>query len=56
MRANRDSACDLEGEGEPLKKRLVRMISTIHEETIVNTGQKDQKTSMEIKKPYAVVQ
>jgi len=37
-------------------KRLVQMISMIHEATIVNTGQKDRKTNMEIKKPYAVVQ
>jgi len=35
--------------------RLVR-ISTILEATIVNTGRKDRKTNMEIKKPYAVVQ
>jgi len=32
------------------------MISTIHEATILNTGRKDRKTNMEIKKPYAVVQ
>jgi hypothetical protein len=32
------------------------MISTIHEATIVNTMQKDRKTNMEIKKPYAVFQ
>ena len=37
-------------------KRLVRMISTIHDTTIVNTGQKDRKTNMEIKNPYAIVQ
>ena len=37
-------------------KRLVRMISTIHDATIVNTERKDRKTNMEIKKPYAVVQ
>jgi len=37
-------------------KRLARMISTVHEATIVNTGQRDKKTNMEIKKPYAVVQ
>ena len=37
-------------------KRLVRMVSTIHEATIVNTGWKDRKTNMEIQKPYAVVQ
>ena len=37
-------------------KRLVRMISTIHEATIVNKGRKDRKTHMEIKKPYVVVQ
>jgi len=34
----------------------VQIISTIHDATIVNTGQKDRKTNMEIKKPYAVVQ
>jgi hypothetical protein len=37
-------------------QRLVQVISTIHEATIVNRRQKDRKTSMEIKKPYAVVQ
>ena len=37
-------------------KRLVGMISTIHEATLVNTGRKDRKTNMEIKKPYAIVQ
>ena len=37
-------------------KRLVRMISMIHEATVVNTGRKDRKRNMEIKKPYAVVQ
>jgi len=37
-------------------KRLLRMVSTIHDATIVNTGQKDRKTNMDIKKPYAVVQ
>ena len=37
-------------------KRLVRMISTIHDATVVSTGRKDRKTNMEIKKPYAVVQ
>jgi hypothetical protein len=37
-------------------KRLVQMISAIHEATIVNTGQKVRKTNMEIKKPYAVAQ
>jgi hypothetical protein len=37
-------------------KRLVQMISTIHEVTIVNTGWKDRKTNMEIKKPYTVFQ
>jgi hypothetical protein len=36
-------------------QRLVRMISMIHEATIVNTRQKDSKTNMEIQKPYAVV-
>jgi len=37
-------------------QKLVGMISRIHDVTIVNTGQKDRKTNMEIKKPYAVVQ
>ena len=32
------------------------MTSTIHGATTVNTGRKDRKTNMEIKKPYAVVQ
>jgi len=32
------------------------MISTIHDATVVNTGRKDRKTNMEIKKPYAVFQ
>jgi len=32
------------------------MISTIHEETIINKGRKDRKTNMEVKKLYAVVQ
>jgi len=36
-------------------KRLVRMVSMIHEVT-VNTGWKYKKTNMEIKKPYVVVQ
>jgi len=27
----------------------------IHDATIVNTGRKDRKTNMEIKKPYAAV-
>ena len=37
-------------------KRLVRMISTIHDATIVNSRRKDRKTNMEIKKPYPIVQ
>jgi len=37
-------------------KRLVRMISTINDATIVNSGRKDRKTNMEIKKPYPIVQ
>jgi len=37
-------------------KRLVRMISMIHDATIVNLGRKDRKTNMEIKKPDTVVQ
>ena len=37
-------------------KRLVRMISTIHDAPIVNMGRKDKKTNVEIKKPYAIVQ
>ena len=36
-------------------KRLEPIISTIHEATVVNTGRKDRKTNMEIKKPSAVV-
>jgi hypothetical protein len=36
-------------------KRFVHMISTIHDATIVNTGRKDRKIKMEIKKPYAIV-
>jgi len=34
----------------------VRMISTIHDATIVNKERKDVKANVEIKKPYAVVQ
>jgi len=34
----------------------VQIISTIHDATIVNTGWKDKKTNMEVKKAYAVVQ
>ena len=34
----------------------MRMISMIHDATIVNKGRKDRKTNMEVKKPYAVVQ
>jgi len=34
----------------------VRMISMIHDTTIVNKGRKERKTNMEVKKPYAVVQ
>ena len=34
----------------------MRLISTIHDATIVNTGRKDKKTNMEIKKPYVIVQ
>ena len=37
-------------------KRLVRMISMIHDVTIVNTGRKDRKINMEIKMTYAVDQ
>jgi hypothetical protein len=32
------------------------MISTIHEATIMNTGRKDRKTKLKIKKPYNIVQ
>ena len=32
------------------------MISTIHDTTIINTGMKERKTNIEIRKPYAVVQ
>ena len=34
----------------------MQMISTIHDSAGVNTGRKDRKTNMEIKKHYAVVQ
>jgi hypothetical protein len=37
-------------------KRLVRMISTIHDSEHVHTGKKDQKTNEEICKPNCVVQ
>ena len=36
--------------------RLVRMIRTIPDATIVNKGRKDGKTNMDIKKPYTVGQ
>jgi hypothetical protein len=32
------------------------MVSTIHDAKIVNTGRKDRKTNVDIKKPYDVVQ
>jgi hypothetical protein len=34
----------------------VRIISTIHDAIIVDTGTKDSKTNLEIKKPSTVVQ
>jgi len=34
----------------------VKMISTIHDSAGVNTGRKDRKTNMEVKKHCAVVQ
>ena len=34
----------------------MRMISTIHDATVVSTGRKDRKTNTEIKEPYAVFQ
>jgi hypothetical protein len=37
-------------------KRLVRMISTTHDTTLVNTGRKDRKINLELRKPYCVVQ
>jgi len=37
-------------------RRLLRMINTIHDITTVDTGRKDRKTNLEIKKPYSVVQ
>jgi hypothetical protein len=65
MRANRGIPHDLEWEGKPLKKGhsafwskgdlMVQVINMIHDATIVNTGRKDRKTSLEIKKPYSVV-
>jgi hypothetical protein len=36
-------------------KTLVQMINMIHDETTVNTGRKDRKTNLEIKKPYSTV-
>ena len=36
------------------EKRLVRMVSAIHEATMVNTGRKDRNTNAEIK-PHAFV-
>ena len=35
--------------------RLVRIISTIQDTTNVNTGRKERKTNMEIKKPSTVI-
>ena len=35
---------------------LVRIIITIHDETILNKGRKDRKSNIEIKKPYSIVQ
>ena len=37
-------------------KRLVRMISMIHDARIVNTERKYRKRDLEIKKPYAIVE
>jgi hypothetical protein len=37
-------------------KSIVQMISMIHDETTVNTGKKDRKTNLEIKKPYTIIQ
>jgi hypothetical protein len=37
-------------------KRLVRMISTIHDSEHIHTGKKDRKTNDEICKPNCVVQ
>jgi hypothetical protein len=37
-------------------KRLVRMISTIYDATLVNTGRQDRETNLERRKPYTVVQ
>jgi len=37
-------------------KRLVPMISMIHDAKIVNTGRKDRKTNLEIKRSYSIVQ
>jgi lipoprotein signal peptidase len=36
-------------------KRLVRMITAVSEAAMANTGRKDRKTNVEIKKPYAFV-
>jgi hypothetical protein len=37
-------------------KRLVRMTSTTHDTTLMNTESKDRKTILDIRKPYCVVQ
>ena len=37
-------------------RRLLRFINIIHDVTTVNTGRKDRRTNLEIKKPYSVVQ
>jgi hypothetical protein len=60
LTANRDIPRDLEGEGKRLKIGSHcsggEMIIIILDAEIVNKGRNDRKTSMEIKKPYAVVQ
>jgi hypothetical protein len=37
-------------------KKLLQMISVIHDAKIVNIGRKSRKTNLEIKKPDTVVQ
>ena len=37
-------------------ERLVHMISTVHDATIMNTGRKGRKTNLEIQKLYAFFQ
>jgi hypothetical protein len=72
MRANRGIPHDLEGEGKRLNRgqsalqrkgdvmvqvwKDKRLVHTIHDGIIVNTGRKERKTKMEIKNPCVIVQ